>query len=58
MAAILALVGVVWILQGLGLVAGKSFMVGEPFWAIAGAAVIVLAAAYAVWPRYRSRGGR
>jgi hypothetical protein len=32
----LALVGLVWIGQGLGLIRGSSFMVDDPRWAIAG----------------------
>jgi hypothetical protein len=56
MAVILALVGVVWALQGLGVIRGKSPMVGDPFWAIAGAALIIGAPIYAYWPRLRRRG--
>lgn len=42
----LALVGLVWIGQGLGLIRGSSFMVDDPRWAIAGlvllASVVIL----------------
>lgn len=40
----LALVGVVWIGQGLGYVPG-SFMTGDPFWALAGGVVAAVGAA-------------
>jgi hypothetical protein len=36
-AAILVLVGAVWIGQGLGIIRGSSFMIGDPRWAIFGA---------------------
>ena len=32
----LVVTGLVWIGQGLGLLRGSSFMVGDPMWAIAG----------------------
>jgi hypothetical protein len=35
------LVGVVWLLQGLGVLPG-SFMTGQPFWAVMGAILLVL----------------
>ena len=41
-AALLALVGVVWIGQGLGLIGG-SFMSGSPVWAIVGAVLVAVA---------------
>jgi ABC-type nickel/cobalt efflux system permease component RcnA len=55
MAIVLALVGVVWTLQGFGVIAGKSFMVGDPFWAVVGVALIVGAGVYMYWPVIRSR---
>jgi hypothetical protein len=55
MAIVLALVGVVWTLQGLGVIAGKSFMVGDPFWAVVGVALIVGAGVYMYGPVIRSR---
>jgi hypothetical protein len=55
LAAIAALVGLVWALQGLGAPIGGSFMIGDPFWILAGVALMVAAAAYAVWPRLRRR---
>ena len=38
----MALVGGVWILQGVGLLPG-SFMTGRLFWAVAGAIMLVVA---------------
>jgi hypothetical protein len=55
MAGIVAVVGLIWLLQGLGVPIGKSFMIGDPFWAIAGVAMIVGAPIYAAWPRLRRR---
>jgi hypothetical protein len=56
LAAIAALVGLVWILQGLGVPIGRgSFMIGDIFWTWAGAALVVAAAAWAAWPRLRRR---
>ncbi len=53
-AAIGGAVGLVWLLQGLGVLPG-SFMSGDPMWGVAGLVVIVAALAYAAWPRLRSR---
>jgi ABC-type proline/glycine betaine transport system permease subunit len=55
LAAIAALVGLVWVLQGLGVPIGRGLMVGDPFWALAGGALVVAALAYAFWPRLRRR---
>jgi hypothetical protein len=39
----IALTGLVWILQGLGiLTAARSFMIGDPTWAVIGAAFVVV----------------
>jgi hypothetical protein len=54
LAAIAALVGLVWTLQGANLLPG-SFMTGDPFWLAAGLALISVAAGYAAWPRLRRR---
>lgn len=41
-AAGIVLTGVVWILQGLGiLTAARSFMVGDPTWVVIGAVLVV-----------------
>ena len=53
-AVIVALVGLVWIGQGIGVIPG-SFMSGSPFWAVAGLALVAGAAIYAAWPRLRRR---
>jgi hypothetical protein len=45
-AALLALVGAVWIGQGLGYIGG-SFMTSEPLWAVIGAVALVAAAGLA-----------
>jgi hypothetical protein len=50
--AVLALVGGVWVGQGLGFIGG-SFMTGSPFWAIVGAGLLVLAAALVIAERRR-----
>jgi hypothetical protein len=52
-AALLALVGVVWIGQGLGFIGG-SFMSGSPIWAIVGAVLVALAAVLVAVERRRS----
>ena len=36
------MVGAIWIAQGVGLLPGTSFMVGDGRWAIAGAALVAL----------------
>ncbi len=55
-ATIAGLVGVVWILQGLGVPIGRgSFMIGDTFWTWAGAALVAAAVGYAAWPRLRRR---
>lgn len=52
-AVVVALVGLVWVAQGLGVPIGGSFMVGDTFWAYAGAALVAVAIACAAWPRLR-----
>jgi hypothetical protein len=54
-AAVVALTGVVWIAQGLGVPIGGGFMVGDRFWSYAGAALVAIAAGFAAWPRLRGR---
>ena len=53
-AAGLAAVGLVWIGQGLGLLRGSSFMVNDPRWAIAGAALLLIGSVLA-WSAIRDR---
>lgn len=40
--AVLALVGLIWFLQGIG-VLGGSFMTGQPVWAVIGLVLLALA---------------
>jgi hypothetical protein len=54
LAAIAALVGLVWVGQGAGVIPG-SFMTGDPFWLVAGLVLVAAAVAYAAWPRLRQR---
>lgn len=54
-AAIVAFVGVVWMLQGLGVPIGGGFMVGNSMWVVVGAALVVLGGVYGAWPRLRRR---
>jgi hypothetical protein len=54
-AAILVLVGAVWIGQGLGLIRGSSFMIDDVRWAIIGAVMLVGGLAIG-WTAIRSRG--
>jgi ABC-type proline/glycine betaine transport system permease subunit len=54
-ALLVAAVGAVWTLQGLGVPIGGGFMVGNPTWIWIGAGLIVVAIVYAVWPRVRRR---
>jgi uncharacterized membrane protein YeaQ/YmgE (transglycosylase-associated protein family) len=53
LAGVLALVGGVWLGQGLGFIGG-SFMTGSPFWAVVGAVLLVLAAALVAVERRRA----
>ncbi len=50
--AVLTVVGLVWLGQGIGLIGG-SFMTGQPFWAMVGAAMLALAIVLAVSARRR-----
>ena len=54
--AVLVLVGAVWIGQGTGLLQGSSIMVGDPFWAFAGLALVLAGGVLAaVSPRGAAR---
>ena len=55
LAALFALVGLVWIGQGIGAIGG-SVMTGSPFWAVVGAVLIVIAGAIVVIERRRRAG--
>lgn len=41
LAVAVALAGGVWMLQGLGILTGRSFMVGDPLWVVIGALTVV-----------------
>jgi hypothetical protein len=47
-AAVLVLVGIVWIGQGTGVIRGSGFMIDDVRWAFAGAALVVCGAVVAV----------
>ncbi len=51
-AAVLVLVGLIWVGQGIGLVPG-SFMTGQQIWAVVGAA-FVAAGGFLAWSTGRS----
>lgn len=54
LAVAIALTGLVWMLQGQGvLTAGRSFMVGDPMWTVIGAAFLVLGIGLAIRARRR-----
>lgn len=53
-AAAFVAVGLVWIGQGLGILRGSSFMVGDPRWAMAGTALAGVGAVLA-WTALRAR---
>jgi hypothetical protein len=57
LAAVLALVGLVWLGQGLGLIGG-SFMTGSLVWAAIGAALVGLAVLVVVLERRRGSPAR
>ena len=52
-ALLIAAVGAVWAMQGLGVPIGGGFMVGNPMWIWIGIGLIVAAVAYGAWPRFR-----
>jgi hypothetical protein len=54
LAAVMAVVGAVWIAQGLGFVGGSSFMIGDARWAAIGLA-LVAAAALVGWTALKGR---
>ena len=49
----LALVGAVWVGQGLGLLRGSSFMVDDIRWALAGVGAVAVGVALLVSARWR-----
>jgi len=51
----MVLAGVVWIGQGLGiLTAGRSFMIGDPTWAVIGSVFVVAGLLLAIRERRRA----
>ena len=48
LAAVLGLVGLVWLAPGLGLLPGRGFMDGDVRWAAAGAVLVVIGVGLAV----------
>ena len=54
-AILVALVGLVFIGQGLGLIRNRSFMVDDVRWAVIGAVMVVGGLAFAIWDRTRRR---
>jgi hypothetical protein len=56
-AVLLDLVGIVWLLQGLGVIGG-SVMSGDPVWAVIGGALLVLSSVVLVREARRGRAGR
>ena len=55
-AAGLISVGLVWIGQGLGILRGSSFMVGDPTWAAIGG-ILVACGAFVAWLAFRDAPG-
>jgi hypothetical protein len=52
---LVALVGFVWIGQGLGILRSSSFMVDDPRWALIGAVLVMAGVALAAWDRLPRR---
>ncbi len=57
---LLALVGLVWMAQGLGVLGGSSFMVGDLRWAVIGTALVAAGVILLLVARRRMRqpGGK
>lgn len=53
-AAVLVVVGAVWMAQGLGFLRGSSFMVGDARWALIGVGTVAAGLALG-WTAFRSR---
>ncbi|TAL06792.1 MAG: hypothetical protein EPO00_10465 [Chloroflexota bacterium] len=55
LAVAIVLAGLVWMLQGLGiLTAGRSFMIGDPTWTVIGAIFVVVGIGLGLRGRRRS----
>ena len=46
---LLALAGVIWMLQGLGVIVSSSFMTGDRLWVVLGAIAVVAGGALSWW---------
>lgn len=57
LALVLVALGLVWILQGLGILTGGSFMVGDRRWALAGVAAVVVGAVIGLRARQSGPAG-
>jgi phosphotransferase system glucose/maltose/N-acetylglucosamine-specific IIC component len=55
-AGLLIVIGAIFVGQGLGILRGSSFMVGDARWAVIGALLIVLGAGLG-WRASQRRGG-
>jgi hypothetical protein len=53
LAAVMAVLGLIWLGQGVGLIGG-SFMTGSPLWAVIGAVLVVLAVVIVLAERRRN----
>ncbi len=53
-AAVLVVVGTVWIGQGLGILRGSSFMTGDPLWAVLGLGLVAVGLVVG-WAALRAR---
>jgi hypothetical protein len=53
---VLIALGLVWIGQGIGMLAGGSFMVGDPRWTAIGAVCVILGLALG-WRAFRRGAG-
>jgi hypothetical protein len=53
-AGVVVVIGLVWLGQGLGILRGSSFMVGDARWAGAGIALVVTGVAIG-WTAFRNR---
>jgi hypothetical protein len=58
-AGLLIVVGAIFVAQGLGILRGSSFMVGDARWAVVGAALIVVGAllGWRAWGQRRRPAG-
>ena len=48
--------GIIWVLQGLGVAFQVGFMAGDPKWAVFGAILAVVGVCQVIWSNSRLRG--